>query len=118
MTEPFDPIAAGRASYERWRDGLRDDPDYQELYNEEGARGELWLQLVEARLDAGVTQEEVGARLGVSKARVARIERRGYQDCSLHTLRRYLHALGDGFDLAVSVRRPAEVDEAVLVGAS
>jgi transcriptional regulator with XRE-family HTH domain len=39
---------------------------------------ELWLQLVEARQAAGITQAELAKRLGVSQAQVARIEKCGY----------------------------------------
>lgn len=118
MSETVDPIEAGRISYQRWRDGLRADPEHEKLYAAEAARGELWLQLVEARLDAGLTQEEVAARLGVSKARIALIERRGFEDCSLQTLHRYLEALGNGYGLEVSVHRSVGAGESVLVGST
>ena len=78
------------------------DPEYQAVYEEEAAKGELWLQLVEARQAAGLTQEELAKRLGVSKAHVTRIEKRGYE-VSLMALRRYVQALGAGFSLKVTV---------------
>ena len=92
-------------SYQRWHDGLRANPEYAGLRDEEAARSELWLQLVEARQAAGLTQAEVATRLGVSAARVGRIETRGYDSCTLKTLRRYLQALGSGFELRVTVRQ-------------
>jgi transcriptional regulator with XRE-family HTH domain len=58
---------------------------------------------VEARQAAGLTQVEVAERMGVSQARVARIEKRGYEAYTLRTLRRYLQALGDQFTLDVVV---------------
>jgi len=99
----------GQASYHRWRDELRADPAYQRLYEEEAAKGELWLQLVEARHVAGLTQQQVAERMGVSQAQVARIEKAGYDAYTLRTLRRYLDALGDEFTLEIAVKR----DEAV-----
>src|SRR5947207_12536441 len=96
---------AGQESYHRWRGELMATPGYQELYEEEAAKKELWLQLVEARQAAGLTQAEVAKRLGVSQAQVARIEKRGYDAYTLNTLRRYVRALGDDFSLQVTIRR-------------
>jgi DNA-directed RNA polymerase specialized sigma subunit len=48
------------------------------LYEEEAAKKELWLQLVEARQAAGLTQAEVAARLAIIQSQVSRIKRRGY----------------------------------------
>lgn len=101
-----DPAAAGRASFERWREELRANPEYQAIYEEKAAKKELWLQLVEARMSAGLTQHELAQRLGVSQAQVARIEKRGYDAYTLNTLRRYVDALGEGFQLEVKVRQP------------
>ena len=81
------------------------DPEFRRVYEEESAKKELWLQLVEARQAAGLTQAEVANRLGVSQAQVARIEKRGYDAYTLTTLRRYVSALGDDFSLQVSVRQ-------------
>src|SRR5262245_56991537 len=101
-----DYVAEGRASYQRWRDKLLADPESRGLYEEEAARGELWLQLVEARHTAGLTQAEVARRLGVSQAQVARIEKRGYDAYTLNTLRKYIAALGDGFSVEVKIHTP------------
>lgn len=109
--EAIEPLAAGEASYREWRDTLAADPEQQAIYREEGAKMALWLQLVEARQASGLTQAEVAARLGVSQAQVARIEKRGYDAYTLTTLRRYVEALGDEFSLEVTVHRAAR-DEA------
>ena len=87
------------------------------MYEEEAAKKELWLQLVEARLAAGLTQDDLAERLGVSKAHVARIEKRGYDTCSLNAVRRYVQALGDGFSLEVRVHQPAAADLDAASGA-
>lgn len=93
----------GAKAYEKWRDGLLTDPENRRIYEEESRQLELWLQLVEARQAAGLTQEQLAKRMGVSQAQVARIEKRGYDSHSLHTLRRYVSALGDDFTLEVCV---------------
>lgn len=100
----IEPLAAGEASYREWRDTLAADPEQQAIYREEGAKMALWLQLAEARRASGLTRAEVAARLGVSRAQVARIEKRGYDAHTLTTL-------GDEFSLEVTVRRAAR-DEA------
>ena len=98
-------VPLGQALYEEWRDNLLADPERRAVYEEEAAKKELWLQLVEARQEAGLTQDVLAERLGVSRAQVGRIEKRGYDICSLATLRRYVQALGGEFRLEVSVRK-------------
>jgi len=105
-----DAVEAGKHSYEEWRSELRKSPGYEEIYAEEAAKSELWLELVEARQAAGLTQVEMAKRLGVSQAQVARIEKRGYDAYTLNTLRRYVAALGEGFSLEVKVNRPRTAD--------
>ena len=100
-------ITDGERSYQEWRDRFFADPENRRIYEEEAAKKELWLQLVEARQAAGLTQVELAKRLGVSQAQVARIEKRGYDAYTLTTLRRYVEALGSGFELEVTVRHPA-----------
>jgi predicted XRE-type DNA-binding protein len=100
------PIAEGAARYERWRDTLLDDPAFRAVYEEEATKNDLWLQLVEARQAAGLSQAELAERLGIPPARVARIEQRGYDAYTLNTLRRYVQALGEGFTLEVRIHRP------------
>ena len=82
------------------------DPEFGKVYEEEAEKKELWLQLVQAEQAVGLTQTELAKRLGVSQAQVARIEKRGYESYTLNTLRRYIQALGEGFELQVRVRRP------------
>ncbi len=105
-----DLIKEGEQDYRDWKASLTDTPAKATRYQQTAAKNDLWLQLVEARQTTGLTQRQVAARLGVSQAQVARIEKRGYESYTLTTLRRYLEALGEGFSLEVSVRRlPAKV---------
>src|SRR5581483_8233806 len=98
----------GHRLYEEWRKNLLSNSQTRALYEQEAAKKELWLQLVEARMAAGLTQEEMANRLGVSQAQVSRIEKRGYDAYTLNTLRRYVQALGEGFSLEVKVRSPED----------
>jgi ribosome-binding protein aMBF1 (putative translation factor) len=99
-------VSAGHRDLEEWKEQFLADSENRRLYEEEAAKKELWLQLVEARQTAGLSQRELAKRLGVSQAQVARIEKRGYDAYTLNTLRRYVQALGDGFRLDVSIRTP------------
>jgi DNA-binding XRE family transcriptional regulator len=96
----------GEEQYEEWRRELFFTTEDRRIYEEEAAKKELWLQLVEARQAAGLTQAELAERLGVSQAQVARLEKRGYDAYTLNSLRRYVEALGNGFRLDVSIRPP------------
>ena len=60
-------------------------------------RQSLAAELVAARLDLGLSQTEVAARMGTSQSAVARIES-GDADVRLSTLERYASALGQRLD--------------------
>ena len=75
------------------------------------------VRLRQLRESAGLTQAELAERLGMSEARLARMERRYFEGCSLDLLRRYARALGDGFALEVCLRRPVSAEVPALVAA-
>jgi len=104
--ERLSPSQAGAQAYQQWKDNFLSDPENRAIYEEEAAKSELWLQLAEARQRAGLTQQQMAERIGVSQAQVARIEKRGYDAYTLNTLRRYVTALGEGFSLEVKIRTP------------
>ena len=99
--------ADGARLFEEDRARWMADPENRRIYEEEAAKKELWLQLVEARQAAGLTQAELGKRLGVTQAQVARLEKRGYDAYTLTSLRRYVQALGDQFTIEVTIHRAA-----------
>lgn len=114
MIQADQPTAQGQASYQAWREELQTHPEYQAIYAEEAAKSALWLQLVAARQQAGLTQQQLAERLGVSQAQVARMEKRGYDAYTLTSLRRYVQALGADFSLTVEVRRRDKPVDAAL----
>ncbi len=95
----------GQRLYEEDKARALSNPEFRAIYEEESRKKELWLQLVEARQAAGLTQQEVAKKLGVSQAQVARIEKRGYEAYTLRTLQRYVEALGDQFKLAITIQQ-------------
>ncbi len=68
--------------------------------------------LREARRAAGLTQAELGRRLGVSQAAVAKLERPGANP-TVNTLGDALWATGHSLVLEAPVRRPG-VDESLI----
>lgn len=104
----------GQQRYEAYWDEQLADPEFRRIYEEEAAKKELWLQLVEARQQAGLTQKQLAERLGVTQAQVARIEKRGYDAYTLTSLRRYVAALGNDFSLTVEVRHHNKPVDAAL----
>jgi DNA-binding XRE family transcriptional regulator len=104
-------VTPEEASYLNWRNEFLADPERQAIYDEEAAKSELWLQLVEARQSAGLTQKQMAERIGVSQAQVARIEKEGYDAYTLNTLRKYVAALGEGFSLEVTIHVPEDQGE-------
>jgi transcriptional regulator with XRE-family HTH domain len=65
----------------------------------------------EARVGAGLSQAQLGRRLGVSQPAVARLEKAG-DGIAVDTLRRTLGALGRDLELAAPAR--SSVDESLL----
>ena len=100
-----DNPATDTTGYKEWRENLLADPAMRQLSEAEGAKKDLWLQLVEARQQVGLSQDEVAKRMGVSQAQVARIEKAGYDAYTLNTLRHYVAALGDKFSLEVQIHQ-------------
>lgn len=102
----------GQKRYDAYWQQKMADPEFQALYEQEAAKKDLWLQLVEAREAAGLTQQQMAERLGVSQAQVARIEKRGYDAYTVNTLRKYVAALGEGFSLEISIHTPMGEEQA------
>ena len=96
----------GVAAYLRMRERFLSNPENQRIYEEKAAKSELWLQLVEARIAVGLTQDEVARRMGVTQSQVSRIEKAGYDAYTLNTLRRYAKALGEGFTIEANLHCP------------
>ena len=99
--EKHNYLDEGEKMFRDFEERLLSTPEARAEYEEIVEEQELWLQLVEARLDAGLTQAELAARLGVSQAQVARIEKSGYDNYTLTTLRRHVQALGRKLHISV-----------------
>jgi len=69
------------------------DAAFAEGYAERYANFKLGILLRQAREAAGLTQEELAARLGTPKSTISKIENRA-EDVRLNLLRQYAEALG------------------------
>lgn len=110
MTATRTSKEAGQARYDAFWEGQLADPEFRRVYAEEAAKKALWLQLVEARQAADLTQAQMAERLGVSQSQVAKVERHGYEAYTLTTLRRYVQALGADFALDVQIRHVPQAE--------
>ena len=70
----------GAWSYERWRAKLVATPRLRALYEREAAKKELWLRLVETRMDAGLSTTQM--------AKILRVTRRAHDGSATETGRR------------------------------
>ncbi|GCE10825.1 helix-turn-helix domain-containing protein [Tengunoibacter tsumagoiensis] len=102
IPEQHDYLEEGERRYEAFKSTLLSSQEAQAQFEEIVEEQDLWLQLVEARLAAGLTQAELAAKLGVSQAQVARIEKAGYDAYTLKTLRRHVRALGKKLSISIS----------------
>jgi transcriptional regulator with XRE-family HTH domain len=73
---------------------FRADPENDRLFLEARAEIDLSERMTDMRLDAGLTQAELGERLGKTQAYVAKMEGGGYDRCGVGTLRTFCRALG------------------------
>jgi ribosome-binding protein aMBF1 (putative translation factor) len=78
-----------RDLHERWMD----EPAYRAEYEALEEEYQLARALIEARTRAGLTQEELAARMGTAQPVVARLES-GRASPSMRTLRRFAEATG------------------------
>jgi len=84
-------------SHEEMVRKMMDDPEVRAEYDALEPEFELLDELLKARDEAGLTQEDVAKRMGTSRPAVARIEAGGgsrRHSPSIATLRRYAEAVG------------------------
>jgi DNA-binding XRE family transcriptional regulator len=67
---------------------------FREAYDDLADEYMLARELLAARAQADLTQEEVAASMGTTKSAVSRLEGAGKHSPSVSTLRRYAHAVG------------------------
>ena len=81
----------------------RHDPVFPGFREMADKRRSLASALVARRMELGLSQTEVAARMGTSQSAVARLES-GEADLRLSTLERYAAAIGQQLDWRLSLR--------------
>lgn len=69
------------------------DPIFAENFEEGYNNFKIGVILKEARVQAGITQEEIAEKMQTKKSAISRIENHS-EDIRLSTLEKYAHALG------------------------
>ncbi|PWB80303.1 MAG: transcriptional regulator [Methylocystaceae bacterium] len=91
MTIPFDELKAR----------LLANPEVKAEYDSLAPEFEISVELLKARLRAGLSQAELAARMGTSQSAIARLES-GQMLPSTKTLLRFAEATGSKFHIRLS----------------
>jgi DNA-binding XRE family transcriptional regulator len=89
----------GRDIFDYHKEKVNGDPAYKAAYDALGSEFSVAEALIHARVEAGLTQAEVAARLGVTQPAVARME--SGRNISLKSVARYAGAIGRPITLEV-----------------
>ncbi len=77
------------------------DPEFAKDFDSGYEQFKIGVMLKQARLNAGITQEELAERLCTKKTAISRIENHA-EDIKLSTLERFAEALGQRLKLTIS----------------
>jgi len=77
------------------------DPEFAREYDAGYEQFKIGVMLKQARLEAGVTQEELAARLHTKKTAISRIENHA-EDIKLSTLEKFAGAIGKHLTLKIA----------------
>lgn len=83
-----------RHDHDQFLERARRRKGFSEAYASNADEYQLTRELLAARAEAGLTQEEVATSMGTTKSAVSRLEAVGGPSPSLATLRRYARAVG------------------------
>lgn len=79
---------------------MQQDPEFRAGYEDRFETFKLGILLKQARLEAGLTQEEIAKRLKTTKSVVSRMENHA-TDIRLSTLEKFADAVGRKIDVAL-----------------
>ena len=90
---------------------LLEDPDFRTVWAENALARSIGLSIGAYRQRHGLTQTELGARVGMSQSQVARLERMEHTP-SFETLLRLADALGLKIEIAIEITvKPANLSD-------
>ena len=79
---------------------MKQDPDFWSGYDERFETFKLGIMLKQARIDAGLTQEQIAKRLKTTKSVISRMENHA-TDIRLSTLEKFANAVGRKIHVAL-----------------
>lgn len=94
MSRPAD------VSWSEVRKQLLEEPECAAAYEELAPEYEIARQLIKARLEQGITQKELAARIGTRQSNISRIER-GQQNTSIGLLNKVAKGLGKKLNVSI-----------------
>lgn len=77
------------------------DPEFAKDFDSGYEQFKIGVMLKQARIEAGITQEELAARLHTKKTAVSRIENHA-EDIKLSTLEKFAEAIGKRLTLKIA----------------
>jgi DNA-binding XRE family transcriptional regulator len=77
------------------------NPDFAEGFEEGYKNLRIGIMLKQARLDAGLTQDDVASAIGTRKTAISRLENH-VQDVKLSTVEKYVKALGKRIEIKIA----------------
>jgi len=80
---------------------MQENPEFWKDYDERLESFKLGVQLKQARLDAGMTQEQIARELHTSKSVISRMENHA-TDIRLSTLEKFAKAVGKQIHIALA----------------
>jgi DNA-binding XRE family transcriptional regulator len=100
---PYQPVIRDRGAESARLDQV---PGYSQARQEAAVEFRLLRQLLEAHQRAGLTQEEVAARLGTTRSAISRLEGSRKHLPALSTLHRHADVLGCDVEIQLVPRTP------------
>lgn len=77
------------------------NPEFAEGFDEGYENFRIGVMLKQARLEAGLTQDEVASAIGTRKTAISRLENH-VQDVKLSTVEKYVKALGKRIEIKIA----------------
>lgn len=97
---------SSKASAFLYKRYIAGDPKREESYEQEVLNAEIARKIYDLRTKAGLTQQELAARVGTSKSAICRLEDADYEGHSLSMLKRIAEALDKRVEIRfVSAKR-------------
>ncbi|WP_373533124.1 helix-turn-helix transcriptional regulator [Vampirovibrio sp.] len=78
---------------------LMEEPAFVNEYKASKPFAEVTMQIIRARYDAGLTQQQLAEKIGTRQSVISRIESFDYSGMNLRTLQRIAEALGLEVDI-------------------